>query len=152
IDSDLARRPVAQPTEIYLGDYIDRGPHPREVIDCLLERRRHRRAVFLKGNHETYLLEFIRRPDVLRTWRQYGALETLKSYGLNPEIGAHPAEFADLAVALREALPAEHERFYWSLSPFFTLGDFFFVHAGVKPGVPLAQQSERDLLWIRDAF
>jgi serine/threonine protein phosphatase 1 len=152
IESDLAKRPSSHSVEIYLGDYIDRGPASRQVIDRLIKRSRERNAVFLKGNHETYVSEFIQNPAILTDWRQYGGLETLMSYGLQPAIRADAAEQAELARAFKYMLPKNHQAFFKSLQLSMTYGDFFFVHAGVKPRVPLAQQREEDLLWIRDDF
>ena len=74
------------------------------------------------------------------------------SYGLTPSMRADAAEQLELAKALAAALPKHHREFLSRLSPSFSCGDFFFVHAGVKPGVPLEQQREEDMLWIRDEF
>ena len=152
IESDLAKRPSSNAVEIYLGDYIDRGPASRQVVDRLIKRSRERNAVFLKGNHETYVAEFIQNPAILTEWRQYGGLETLMSYGLQPAIRADAAEQAELARAFKYMLPKNHQAFFKHLQLSMTCGDFFFVHAGVKPRVPLARQREEDLLWIRDDF
>ena len=86
IDADLAANPVSVGIEVYLGDYIDRGPASREVIDRLVARNRTFRAVFLKGNHETYLTGFATNPPILDEWQQFGGLETLMSYGIAPPI------------------------------------------------------------------
>jgi serine/threonine protein phosphatase 1 len=152
IDADLASNPVRLGIEVYLGDYIDRGPASREVVDRLVARKRTFRAVFLKGNHEGYLTRFLANPAILVDWQSYGGLETLMSYGITPSINANAATRAQLAVALDEALPESHRRFIGNLKPSFTCGDYFFVHAGVRPGVPLAKQREEDLLWIRQDF
>jgi serine/threonine protein phosphatase 1 len=152
IDADLATYPDCRPLQVFLGDYIDRGPSSRTVIDRLISRSRTHEIVCLKGNHDNYILEFLHNPAVLLDWRQFGGLETLMSYGLKPSMRADPAEQLELANALAASLPKHHREFLHSLSPSFTCGDFFFVHAGVKPGVPLAQQREEDLLWIRDEF
>ena len=76
----------------------------------------------------------------------------LMSYGITPSINADAATQAQLAAALDRALPGSHRRFIGTLKSSFTCGDFFFVHAGVRPGVPLTKQSEEDLLWIRQDF
>jgi serine/threonine protein phosphatase 1 len=152
IDADLKSNPTSRTLEILLGDYIDRGPASRQVIDCLIARSRSQQMVFLKGNHETYVGDFLRDPAVLDAWRQYGALETLMSYGLKPKINANAAEKEELALAFARVLPEAHREFLANLKTFFTCGDFLFVHAGVRPGVPLADQREEDLLWIRDDF
>jgi serine/threonine protein phosphatase 1 len=152
IDADLAAYPDCQPIQVFLGDYIDRGPSSRSVLDLLINRSRTHKIVCLKGNHETYVFEFLRNPAVLPDWRQLGGLETLMSYGLKPPVKADAADQLELAKALSASLPKDHRQFLRSLAPSFTCGDFFFVHAGVKPGIPLAQQREADLLWIRDDF
>jgi serine/threonine protein phosphatase 1 len=152
IDANLAKAPVGKAIEVYLGDYIDRGPASRQVIDRLIGRSRMRNTVYLKGNHETYVAEFIDNPAILSDWRQYGGLETLMSYGLQPAIKADAAEQAELAKAFKYMLPRSHREFLRALPLSVSCGDFFFVHAGVKPRVPLKEQREEDLLWIRDDF
>ena len=86
IEIDLGQNPIAMAIEVYLGDYVDRGPASREVIDRLVVRNRTFRGVFLKGNHESYLTEFTINPHILDEWRQFGGLETLRSYGIVPSI------------------------------------------------------------------
>jgi serine/threonine protein phosphatase 1 len=152
IDADLAAYPDCRPRQVFLGDYIDRGPSSRAVIDRLIKRARTHEIVCLKGNHETYVLEFLRNPAILADWRRLGGLETLMSYGLKPSMKADVTEQLELAKALAASLPKHHRQFLRNLSNSFSCGDFFFVHAGVKPGIPLEQQREEDLLWIRDDF
>lgn len=152
IDADLEASPVPVGIEVYLGDYIDRGPDSREVIDRLVERNRTFRAVFLKGNHESYLTGFAGNPTVLEEWQQFGGIETLMSYGVKPPFNADAEAQAHIAARFEQALPANHRRFLGNLRLSFTCGDFFFVHAGVRPGIPLARQREEDLLWIRQDF
>jgi serine/threonine protein phosphatase 1 len=152
IDADLAANPVSIGIEVYLGDYVDRGPASREVIDRLVARNRTFRAVFLKGNHETYLTGFANNPLILEDWQQFGGLETLVSYGIAPPINAGAEAQARLAATFDQTLPASHRRFFSNLKSSFTCGDFFFVHAGVRPGIPLTKQREEDLLWIRRDF
>ena len=82
IDADLSAHPIAQPCQVFLGDYIDRGPHSRQVIDLLIARRRRHRMLFLKGNHEDFALEFLSDPTKLSEWKQVGGLSTLLSYGV----------------------------------------------------------------------
>jgi serine/threonine protein phosphatase 1 len=152
IDRDLAAYPASQTVEVLLGDYIDRGPQSREVLDILIARSRHSRMVCLKGNHETYIPDFLRKPAILDQWKLFGGLETLVSYGVTPSISVDHQDQQEIAGAFDRALPESHRRFLASLSGSFTCGDFFFVHAGVRPGVPLSQQHEEDLLWIRGDF
>jgi serine/threonine protein phosphatase 1 len=152
IDTDLARHPVSRAVEVFLGDYVDRGPASRETLDKLIARGRSCESVFLKGNHESTMVDFMRNPSVLGDWRQYGGFETLLSYGLVPSMSTAENNQNELSKALSEVLPDRHRTFLDSLKSFYGCGDFFFVHAGVKPGVALAKQRDEDLLWIRDEF
>lgn len=152
IDAHQAANPANRAVEIFLGDYIDRGPASREVLDRLIARGEARETIFLKGNHEIFVEDFLNDPTTLNEWRQYGGLQTLLSYGLAPSVSMDLVEQTTLAAAFAEALPERHLRFLSSLRPSFTCGDYFFVHAGVRPGVRLAKQREEDLLWIRDDF
>lgn len=152
IDADLKRNSVPHCLEVFLGDYVDRGPASRQVIDRLVERGRTHRTVFLKGNHESYLASFVGNPHILEDWKRLGGLETLMSYGLTPSINADASAQAQLASGFDQALPVSHRQFIRDLRSSFTCGDFFFVHAGIRPGVPLEKQNEEDLLWIRREF
>jgi serine/threonine protein phosphatase 1 len=152
IELDLALHPASRPITVFLGDYIDRGPASKEVLELLVEWRGAQQAVFLKGNHEDFLLRFLKNPAVLDDWRYCGGLETLISYGLKPPINPTPLEQAELAHGLAGALPATHRAFLGALELFFVCGEFLFVHAGLRPLVPIERQSEDDLLWIREEF
>jgi serine/threonine protein phosphatase 1 len=152
IDKDLEDHPIAETIHVFLGDYIDRGRDSAAVLDLLIERANSHQMACLKGNHEIYLSEFLENPRILGAWAQYGALPTLASYGLTPTINAGFKEQADLAASLCNAMPKSHGEFLVGLKPSFTCGDFFFVHAGVRPGTPLTRQREEDLFWIRDDF
>jgi serine/threonine protein phosphatase 1 len=152
VDADLAAYPDCIPLHVFLGDYIDRGPASRAVIDRLIERTRTHKTVCLKGNHESYMLDFLGAPGVLSEWQHLGGLETIMSYGIRPSINADSAKQMELSRALNAALPSRHRDFLWSLQLSFSCGDFFFTHAGVKPRVPLNRQKAEDLLWIRDDF
>jgi serine/threonine protein phosphatase 1 len=152
IDAHLAQNPVLRPIEVFLGDYVDRGPDSRRVIDLLIKRRGAHETIFLKGNHETYLLEFLRDPKILDIWRQHGGFETLLSYDMSTHLRSKPAERKELARSFASILPDDHLRFLSQLTTNFTCGDFLFVHAGVRPGIPLDRQREEDLLGIRQDF
>jgi serine/threonine protein phosphatase 1 len=152
INDDLEARPVAGAIHVFLGDYIDRGPDSSGVLERLIRRAETHQTLCLKGNHEVYLLEFLENPAILKDWARYGALTTLLSYGLRPSINAGLEEQADLAAALSRAMPKSHHRFLTQLPLSFTCGDYVFVHAGLRPGAPLARQREEDLLWIREDF
>ena len=143
------------PLLVFLGDYVDRGPQSRGVIDLILELRAARRFEVraLKGNHEEALLQFLDDPSFGSTWAEHGGAATLSSYGVQPPAQRTDAEaWARAREAFAAALPANHRFFYETLELMVTEGDYAFVHAGVRPGVPLAEQLERDLLWIRHDF
>ena len=152
IDVDCKQRPIARPVTVFVGDYIDRGPDSRTVLDLLLQWQRAHEAIFLRGNHETFLPRFLSDPGSLDEWRQYGGLETLLSYGLKPSINPDHHEQIRLASEFADIVPKEHLDFLESLELLFNCGDFLFVHAGVRPCVPIHEQTEDDLLWIRDDF
>lgn len=152
IDEDLAFFPIAQSVQVFLGDYIDRGSHSREVLDILIERRKLHMTVYLKGNHEAYAMRVLSNPKLILRWKDLGGLNTLLSYGVTPAETEDQSELEMAIGELRRALPESHLRFLGGLALSFTCGDFFLAHAGVRPGVPLNLQSQRDLLWIRDDF
>jgi serine/threonine protein phosphatase 1 len=152
IEADAALHPTARPITVFLGDYVDRGPASKEAIELLVTWRRVQETVFLKGNHEDLLLKFLKDGAVLEDWRYCGGLETLLAYGLKPPIKPTPFQQTRLAHDLAGALPETHRAFLQALELFFVCGDFFFVHAGVRPLVPFERQTENDLLWIRDEF
>ncbi|EHR01490.1 metallophosphoesterase family protein [Bradyrhizobium sp. WSM471] len=152
INSDYTRSPAERPILVFLGDYIDRGPSSKDVLDILVECKARIESVFLKGNHETFVLAFLQDPTALDSWRTCGGLETLHSYGLKPTLQPDMQERIDLAVQLATTLPDDHRAFLGSLQTWFQCGDVLFVHAGIRPNIPIAQQDESDLLWIREDF
>jgi serine/threonine protein phosphatase 1 len=152
IKADCVLYPPSHPITVFLGDYIDRGPASREVLDLLLEYGRTKEAVFLKGNHETFVQCFLNEPAILDEWRLCGGLETLLSYGLKPSVNPDAAEQIQLADDLARTISKRHLKFLESLDLTFSSGDFLFVHAGIRPGVPIRKQREEDLLWIREEF
>ena len=153
IAEDLRARPVTRAVEVFLGDYVDRGPGSAQVLDWLTAGPRlAAERVCLRGNHEQVLLEFLADPAVLGHWSQFGGLETLHSFGLRFRLPLRPGDEAEIARAFAEALPAAHRRFLEATQPSLTLGGYFFSHAGVNPAVALDAQAEHDLLWIREPF
>ena len=151
----LASRPSGQPMLILLGDYVDRGPASAQVVDRIL--RLQTEPAFevraLKGNHEEALLQFRDEPGFGQTWVEHGGSATLASYGVQPPATrTDPEAWETARLAFGKALPAAHTAFYENLELMITVGDYAFVHAGVRPGVPLERQVARDLLWIRAEF
>lgn len=143
------------PTVVFLGDLVDRGPNSARVIDLIIElpSRTGWRVHTLKGNHEQAMLQFLDDPAFGPTWVAHGGGPTLASYGVFPALGqADEAAWTATRDAFAEALPPGHLRFLQSLDLYIELGDYLFVHAGVRPGVPISLQSEQDLLWIRGDF
>ncbi|CAN5894237.1 metallophosphoesterase family protein [soil metagenome] len=151
----LASAPIHRPMLVLLGDYVDRGPASAQVIDRILKLRSEPafEVRALKGNHEEALLEFYEEPGFGPTWVEHGGSATLASYGVQPPAMRTDVEAWEVArLAFHQALPAAHKDFYESLELMIQVGAYAFVHAGVRPGVPLARQVERDLLWIRAEF
>jgi serine/threonine protein phosphatase 1 len=151
---DSEERPAAdRQILIFLGDYIDRGAESRGVIDRLLtgipdgfER------ICLKGNHEEMMLQYIEQPLTMPFWTGNGGLATLASYGIGADGQELPRSAHEVARALLEAIPESHSEFLDALLISVSFGDYFFVHAGVQPGVPLDQQADEDCLFIREPF
>ena len=137
---------------VTLGDYIDRGPSSRGVLDRLAANPFPTPYVALKGNHEALLETFLADPGAGDHWRKLGGLETMHSYGVPVGDLMIGRNFAEAALRLRDALPRAHVEFLRSLKTSLTHGRYFFCHAGVRPGVALGDQSDDDLMWIRDAF
>ncbi|MDO8421550.1 MAG: metallophosphoesterase family protein [Parvibaculum sp.] len=154
IEVDGRTHPDKQKVLVFLGDYVDRGLQSKQVIDRLsgpllpgFE------GVFLKGNHELAMEQFMGDAQFGRTWKYYGGLETLHSYGITElTLSDDPSDFERARLRFVEVLPPSHRHFLDCLSLSAEFGDYFFVHAGVRPGISLAKQVEDDLLWIRDDF
>jgi len=137
---------------ITLGDYVDRGPDSRGVLDRLSRNPFPTRFVALRGNHEAVLEAFLQRPLVLDHWRHLGGLETLHSYGIAVNELMRGKGYEEAALALSAAVPEKHLAFLRSLKNSVTIGEYFLCHAGVRPGIPLDRQNIDDLLWIREEF
>ena len=152
IDEHLAEHPCAGPvTEIFLGDYVDRGPDSYGVIERLMEPTRgERRRVCLIGNHEDAMLSALHDASMLPRWLSFGGEATCRSYGVDPAEHAHNPHA--LQTLMQAALPPAHRAFLSGLARTEQIGDTLFVHAGIRPDIPLDQQDPQDLMWIRDDF
>lgn len=141
---------------VFLGDYIDRGLASREVLDTLVALKigMHVKPVFIQGNHDQVMKQLLARRDTKLAirWLSYGGNVTALSYGITPPIGNRDDELAVFIDKLAGAVPQLHKDFLQDMVTHFTCGDYFFCHAGVRPGVPLDAQSEDDLAWIRHDF
>ncbi len=144
----------AQRAIVYLGDYVDRGPDSRGVLDLLLDEAPPGfEQIALLGNHEAMLLAFLERAENGPPWLWNGGAATLLSYGVAPPARADDADaLAELRAAFAAALPARHLDFMRGLRLSHVEGGYAFVHAGVRPGLPLDLQHAEDLLWIRGEF
>lgn len=152
IDADIAKAPASEIVEITLGDYVDRGPASRQVIDALIARQRRTNLISLKGNHEDLFLSCLSDQQLLETWLALGCVPTLASYGIKISHERDEDFIRDLAESLQKKIPPTHTDWLSNLPTSHSCGDFLFVHAGIRPGVPIKAQSDRDLMWIRNDF
>jgi serine/threonine protein phosphatase 1 len=139
---------------VFLGDYIDRGFQSRQVIDILLgERIAPYQPHFIKGNHEDALLSFLSDPSFGPKWAAYGGRETMISYDVKPPRSLSlNAEWQKAHDAFVRAFPTAHHRFFLNLTTAARIGGYGFVHAGLRPGRSFDEQSDHDLMWIREEF
>ncbi len=158
IEDDRRTREEAETVFVFLGDYVDRGANSKGVVSRLISGLPDSvTATFLIGNHEDLLLTFLDRPGFGLNWLYNGGDVSLLSYGVEAGIikkayYSGPPGIAEAASMFRELLPQDHLQFYRGLQLSYRAGSYFFVHAGVRPGVALDMQKEEDLLWIREDF
>jgi len=152
IERDDAARPQAKTHIVFLGDLIDRGPSSAQVVDYLLHCRTGSAIFhFIAGNHEEALLDSVRGPHIgSEGWLSYGGCETLLSYGVGA--GAIATGGILLDSEIQASIPADHVDFIAGFNDSVQIGDYLFVHAGIRPSVPLDQQSSHDMRWIREEF
>lgn len=151
IAQQIARDRPADFRVIHVGDYVDRGPRSRDVLDFLVERTRDPRFVALAGNHDAGFLEFLARPAADGLFAAHGGAETALSYGVRADFSTDRMA-RETANALLAVMPRAHLAFLEGLPRSVALGDFFFCHAGIRPGIALSAQSADDLIWIRGPF
>lgn len=152
IGEQLELNPAGDWRIIHLGDYVDRGPESKGVIDYLIRRTEEEpRILTLAGNHDVGFLQFLNEPDIRGLFANYGGVETAASYGVDADF-SDEVKMAFGHAALEHAVPARHIRFLENLQRSVEFGDFYFCHAGIRPGVALDAQSPQDLIWIRETF
>lgn len=153
IQSDIVSRGDARNLVVFLGDLIDRGSQSAQVVERLRTwRPENAETIFLCGNHEEVLMRILAgERRLLADWLKYGGAECLASYNLPAESLAGKSEEDALAL-IKDAIPAEHEQFISTFSDTLRFGDYLFVHAGIRPGVKIRDQTQADLRWIRQPF
>lgn len=155
--ADAARARPERISVVFLGDYVDRGPDARQVVERLMAGPPAGTALAgadwtcLKGNHEEYMVRFLDETAVGGAWTLNGGLATVRSYA-GPIPAGHEHDMQALQLLLSRALPPAHLRFLSRLPLRHEEGDYLFVHAGIRPGIAIADQDPGDLLWIRDDF
>jgi len=137
---------------VTLGDYVDRGPNSRSVLERLTQNPFATPYIALKGNHEELLAMFMQDPTFGADWRRLGGLETLNSYGVAVAPLMVGKGYEEAADELNAVMPPAHAKFLASLQTSLDVGKYFLCHAGIRPGVSFERQKERDLLWIREEF
>lgn len=153
IRADEAARGMPKGELIFLGDLINRGPQSAQVIDRLIALKAERpQTRFLLGNHEEVFRTALNGDrDALRFFDRIGGAETILSYGIMPQ-AYEAADFGELATMLQATVPPAHRAFLEDFEDMIIEGDYVFVHAGVRQGVPLEKQRPSDLRWIRGDF
>ena len=151
IEADDAMRPGAQTHVILLGDLVDRGPESAGVIDRTRQWQCERDVRILAGNHEEMFLTAFERPEILRHFLKHGGRETVLSYGMSKKQFAEMT-LDELFAALPEIIPQDDLDYMAGVEDYIVAGDYLFVHAGIDPGLPIAEQTRKDMLWIRDRF
>ena len=155
IAEDINQFPIGHSVEIFLGDYVDRGPDSRGVVDYLVgvsqdDHTVSSEQVFLRGNHETYVTDFLSDPSMLPSWVGNGGASTLASYDV--AVNTSSPDPLSTYVEFSERLPREHRTFLENLHDGYKIGEVLFVHAGIRPNVAIDKQRIEDLLLIRQEF
>ena len=154
IEKDILKYPKDKPVLVFLGDYIDRGPDSKGVIDILIDISKKYECVFLKGNHEDILLMFLDDAKKGPLWLINGGIETIKSYGIK-EISEEDEKnnYPELQNQLLKKISKDHLNFFKNtLQLTYETKKYLFVHAGVRFDIPINKQKKQDLLWIREPF
>lgn len=153
IRRDLDKVRPSRTLEVFLGDYIDRGPQSREAVDWMIEAPSIAdERICLLGNHEDILLHALDDTSAMANWLYNGGGETLLSYGVKTRGLGGEAGLIELQRGFRATLPAVHLEFLASLRRSAAIAPYFFVHAGIRPGRAIDDQDPEDLVWIREPF
>jgi serine/threonine protein phosphatase 1 len=152
VKADIEAPSFEQAVTVFVGDYVDRGLGSVHVVEQLARGEWPTSIIALAGNHEDLLMAFLEDERVIEVWRSLGGLETLHSYGVNVGLGSAGRDFRGVQAAFAAHFPERHRKFLEELKISIAIGDYFFCHAGVRPGVPLDRQNRNDLLTIRDTF
>lgn len=151
IESDDFARGAGDTTIVLLGDLVDRGPDSAGVVALARRLQMRRQVRIIAGNHEEMFLRSLDDVETLRHFLRYGGKETALSYAIDPE-RYRDATLEEAQEMLREAVPAEDLAFIESFEDHVAIGDYLFVHAGIRPGAPIEEQRTGDLRWIREPF
>ena len=152
VDADMKTRSFDRAVTVFLGDYIDRGPGSKPVVERLASGEWPTSIIALAGNHEDFLKDFLDDAGILDFWRSQGGLATLHSYGVDVGPAMVGRDFEKVQAGFTDRLPKHHRAFLGALKTSAVIGDYFFCHAGVRPGVALERQSRDDLVNIREPF
>ena len=152
VEKDMEARSFEHAVTVFLGDYVDRGPRSMHVVERLSRSEWPTSIIALAGNHEDLLMAFLEDEGALEAWRRLGGLETLHSYGVDVSPAMVGRDFGAVQRAFAVRFPESHRHFLETLKVSEAVGDYFFCHAGIRPGVPLDRQDRNDLLTIRDPF
>jgi serine/threonine protein phosphatase 1 len=157
IGRDNHVRPSAPTQFVFTGDYIDRGPDSAAVCNLMASIAKQEHIYCLKGNHEAMLINILGGDhESVRFWMQNGGDAAARSWGMDEDLIDMATVDIDSGFAvvehLREVIPWDVQKWLEALLPYHVVGDYLFVHAGLRPGVPLQEQKENDMLWIRNSF
>jgi serine/threonine protein phosphatase 1 len=152
LEHDNAKRGQAQTILVFLGDLIDRGPDSRGVVTRVRAGVDWARTIALMGNHEAVMLDILDgQSELLEQWLGFGGLATLDSWGISRNFAKQRTR-AEILAALRNAVSPDERAWLGRMRISLRIGDYYFVHAGVRPDVALDRQVDDDRLWIRDDF
>lgn len=154
IAADLAARPPGGAVHlVHLGDYVDRGPATAPLLEHLVRQPVPGvKTTFLRGNHDEWFRQVLAGDGPLADWLRHGGDIAAASYGLHNRPPSTPDGRLNWQRTLRRRVPVAHQRFLEETEYSLHLGDYFFCHAGIRPGLPLHMQGAQDLMWIRAEF